>query len=541
MLALGAGVKRSLAVDDSLLRISDGYGTSLCIDFCTQTPTQETVQFDGAQIPVPRMHSATLDVDSDRVKVLARFASDDSPAGVLSQDGRIAVWSCPSLHETLLRATLVALGLRFGTHSTEERPSSRILPQFLLAHPQNWKVQERVLQSLFPERALSSLTLEEGGRNVSPQPTQEMVFSDEADTFHFHVLGESHPERTCEEKDKDILLPKNPLTPEQEQLHTPLFSPSVFFSALDEFRDKEESNRESTWRMGDALLYGEVVTSTQSMLHKNPKFLRALPAPIVSFASKQIAGRGRGANAWISPAGCMLVSPTLRVPLKDPASAASPDRSIRTSNLVFIQYLFAIAVTDACRAIDPSRKWADRIKLKWPNDIYAEFPSQDTWKKSELKKIGGILVNLNFGGGMVDIVIGCGLNILNEPPVASLAQLEALTNHDRQEPSNLRVERITAAIIAAFERIWSSFLENEELGFEPFLDRYVSDWVHSNQIVTLTTTTPHTTVRIESITTDYGLLRTVPLSSAQGSQYIDLQPDGNSFDMMKGLIKIKGK
>jgi len=268
VLALGAGVKRSLGIDDTLLRISDGHGTSLCIDFCTQTPTQESVQFDGAQIPVPRMHSATLDVDADRVKVLARFTSDDSPAGVLSQGGRIAVWSCPSLHETLLRATLVALGLQFGTHSTEEQPSSRILPQLLLAHPQNWKVQERVLQSLFPERALSSLTLEEGGRNVSPQPSQEMVFSDEADSFHFHVLGESHPERTCEEKDKDILLPKNPLTPEQEQLHTPLFSPSVFFSALDEFRDKEESNRESTWRMGDALLYGEVVTSTQSMLHK---------------------------------------------------------------------------------------------------------------------------------------------------------------------------------------------------------------------------------------------------------------------------------
>ena len=62
----------------------------------------------------------------------------------------------------------------------------------------------------------------------------------------------------------------------------------------------------------------------------------------------------------------------------------------------------------------------------------------------------------------------------------------------------------------------------------------------SNQIVTLTTTTPHTTVRVESITTDHGLLRTVPLSNAQGSQYIDLQPDGNSFDMMKGLIKMKG-
>lgn len=48
--------------------------------------------------------------------------------------------------------------------------------------------------------------------------------------------------------------------------------------------------------------------------------------------------------------------------------------------------------------------------------------------------------------------------------------------------------------------------------------------------------TPHTTVRIMGITPDHGLLRTEPLS---GGQYIDLQPDGNSFDMMKGLIKTK--
>ena len=263
VLALGAGVKRPLGIDESFLRISDGV-TSLCVDFYNQTPTQETVRFDGAQIPVPRIPSATLDVDADRVKILARFASDNSPAGVLSEGGRIAVWSCPSLHETLLRATLIALGLRLGTQGQ----SSSILPQLLLAHPQNWKVQERILQSLFPERALSSLTIEEGGGNASPQSTQGMVFSDEANSFHFHVLGESPPERNCEEKDRDILLPKKPLTPEQEQLHTPLFSSSVFFSALNEFRDKEESNRASTWRIGNALLYGEVVTSTQSMLEK---------------------------------------------------------------------------------------------------------------------------------------------------------------------------------------------------------------------------------------------------------------------------------
>ena len=232
VLALGAGVAQSA----NALRIADRFG----IGFYPDTPSRDTVQFEGVQIPVSRVHPTTLEVDAD---VLARFTSDGSPAGILSQGGRIAVWSCASLHETLLRATLVVLGLRLGAHSIE--PSRRILPQFLFAHPQNWKVQETILQSLFPE----------GGD----------VFSDEANSFHFHSLGESTPERTSEQKDRDILLPEKPLTPEQEQRHTPLFSPSAFFTALDEFRNKEEAG---TWRMGDALLYGEVVTSTQTMLDK---------------------------------------------------------------------------------------------------------------------------------------------------------------------------------------------------------------------------------------------------------------------------------
>ena len=63
----------------------------------------------------------------------------------------------------------------------------------------------------------------------------------------------------------------------------------------------------------------------------------------------------------------------------------------------------------------------------------------------------------------------------------------------------------------------------------------------SDQEVTLTTTTPHTPVRIVGITPEHGLLRTTPVSWSGVYQqgFIDLQPDGNSFDMMAGLIKTK--
>jgi hypothetical protein len=71
-------------------------------------------------------------------------------------------------------------------------------------------------------------------------------------------------------------------------------------------------------------------------------------------------------------------------------------------------------------------------------------------------------------------------------------------------------------------------------------------WVVSrDQLVTLTTTTPPKSVRLLGITLDHGLLRTVPADGHTRSWdertdgYIDLQPDGNSFDMLSGLICLK--
>lgn len=69
----------------------------------------------------------------------------------------------------------------------------------------------------------------------------------------------------------------------------------------------------------------------------------------------------------------------------------------------------------------------------------------------------------------------------------------------------------------------------------------------SDQLVTLTTVDPPVPVRIVGITHDHGLLRTIPERTGWGrsvrhgadDEYIDLQPDGNSFDIMAGLIKAK--
>ena len=139
--------------------------------------------------------------------------------------------------------------------------------------------------------------------------------------------------------------------------------------------------------------------------------------PIVSLATFQLAGRGRGSNTWLSPSGCLQFSVLVRVPL----AAALP-----ASRLVFVQYLVGLAVVRACR--DPRALGAERgarVRLKWPNDVYVDLPSEAGG--SEKKKVGGILVNTSFSDGNVDVVAGgsrlCAILIfflVPPPPYTSL-------------------------------------------------------------------------------------------------------------------------
>lgn len=109
-------------------------------------------------------------------------------------------------------------------------------------------------------------------------------------------------------------------------------------------------------------------------------------------ASYQLAGRGRGANVWLSPSGCLQFSVLIRVSL-----ATFP-----ASKLVFVQYLFALAVAEACREESVLGSVGNSVRLKWPNDLYAVLGDS----QESRRKIGGILVNTSFTDGNVDIVIG---------------------------------------------------------------------------------------------------------------------------------------
>ncbi|GAA5928180.1 biotin--[acetyl-CoA-carboxylase] ligase BPL1 [Sporobolomyces koalae] len=304
---------------------------------------------------------------------------------------------------------------------------------------------------------------------------------------------------------------------------TPLFNVPLYFSKLAQASHERPS-------VGQVLLYGEVVTSTQTMLDKNDTFLSAVPSGLVCLASHQVAGRGRGGNSWISPAGCLQFSLVSRIALSE------------SSRIVFVQYLFGLAVVQAVTSRAGYEKLG--VCLKWPNDLYADMGEGDGMAR--YKKIGGILVNSSFANGEFTIVTGCGINTSNPKPTTSLNELVEL--HNRRHGTNLAPfgpEELLALILGQFDGMWNAF---QEKGFGPFVDDYLERWIHSDQRVMLESTGQ--LVRIVGITPDHGLLRTVAINVDRNGnevfagaaaftatpQYIDLQPDGNRFDLMKGML-----
>lgn len=271
--------------------------------------------------------------------------------------------------------------------------------------------------------------------------------------------------------------------------------------------------------------------------------------------------------------------------------------------VVFIQYLAALAIAHALDPAPPSSKGEGPlgVRIKWPNDVYALVKGETG--RVEKVKMGGILVNSNYAGGQFRIMVGCGVNILNKLPTTSLASLTEIHNKSSPEAEPKlpmpTMEGSLARILAKFGSMWEEFLAAPGGGFEPFLNDYLDRWLHSyvpsslvfrtshailccspvdpfqpcpspllpssDQLVHLLTTNPPTPVRITTITLDHGLLRTTPVrtnrdayggeydgfrtrmgamglsdkKTEQQEQYIDLQPDGNSFDIMAGMIRAK--
>ncbi|KAI1362271.1 biotin-protein ligase [Xylaria arbuscula] len=303
-----------------------------------------------------------------------------------------------------------------------------------------------------------------------------------------------------------------------EVKETPYFNHHAYYSGLRDYR-REDTEAEE-W--GDYLLYGEVLTSTNTILDKNFKLLSKLPSGFTVVATTQVAGRGRGTNVWVSPAGCLVMSTVINHP--GHLAASRP--------VVFIQYLAAVAIVQAIKTYG---KGYDEVpvKLKWPNDIYARDPSNTSSDEPTYVKIGGILSNCVYSSGSYQIVLGIGVNTTNGRPTTSL---------DALLPPHLppfSIEKLVAHILTRLETLYKAFLRN---GFTRDMEHaYYAHWLHGRQIVTLEAE-GGVRARIVGITTDWGMLRAEELgrdSDRPTGRMWALQSDENSFDFFRGLVKRK--
>jgi BirA family biotin operon repressor/biotin-[acetyl-CoA-carboxylase] ligase len=114
------------------------------------------------------------------------------------------------------------------------------------------------------------------------------------------------------------------------------------------------------------------------------------PGNVWVTARRQLGGRGRRGRVWISEEGNLYASLLLIDPAPISAMGSLP---------------IAVALS-LYRAIVSEMPWAaDRVAIKWPNDILVDD-----------MKVSGILVEAeNLGDGRQAVVIGCGVNIAHRP------------------------------------------------------------------------------------------------------------------------------
>ncbi|EEA24764.1 biotin holocarboxylase synthetase [Talaromyces marneffei ATCC 18224] len=304
---------------------------------------------------------------------------------------------------------------------------------------------------------------------------------------------------------------------------TPYFNHHAFYSNL---RHYQSLSKEAVVDFGRSIIYGEVVTSTSSMLEKNTRLLRRLPAGFTMTATVQVAGRGRGSNVWVSPAGALIFSTVVRHPMEKMQSAP----------IVFIQYLAAMAVVKGIKTYDKGYEQLP-IKMKWPNDVYAMDPAEPD--KQKYTKICGILVNSHYSSEEYVSVVGIGINATNAAPTTSLnAIVEKFASPATIKSSPIILEKLLARILTVFEELYIRFLRT---GFDKqFEDMYYEDWLHMHQIVTLEEQ-GGVRARIKGITRDFGLLLAEELGweDRPTGRVWQLQSDNNSFDFFRGLLKRK--
>ncbi|MBZ3683962.1 bifunctional biotin--[acetyl-CoA-carboxylase] ligase/biotin operon repressor BirA [Providencia huaxiensis] len=191
---------------------------------------------------------------------------------------------------------------------------------------------------------------------------------------------------------------------------------------------------------GVNIIVEPVIDSTnQYMLER----INSLKSGDTCLAEYQSAGRGRRGRQWISPFGCNLYLSMYWKLDQGPAAA------------VGLSLVVGIVIAEALNKISQ-----DKVKVKWPNDLYMND-----------KKLAGILVELTGKtGDAAHIIIGIGINIgMNKNNIENANTITQEWSSLRDEVENIERNELSANIIKSLRK---SLVIFEREGLEPFLERW---------------------------------------------------------------------
>ncbi|EMB3084768.1 bifunctional biotin--[acetyl-CoA-carboxylase] ligase/biotin operon repressor BirA [Providencia rettgeri] len=183
-----------------------------------------------------------------------------------------------------------------------------------------------------------------------------------------------------------------------------------------------------------------VINSTnQYMLERIP----SLKSGDTCLAEYQSAGRGRRGRQWVSPFGCNLYLSMYWKLDQGPAAA------------IGLSLVVGIVIAETLNKISQ-----EKVKVKWPNDLYMND-----------KKLAGILIELTGKtGDAAHIIIGIGINIgMNKNNIESSNTITQEWSSLRDEVEDIERNELSVNIIKALRESLVIF-ENE--GLKPFLDRW---------------------------------------------------------------------
>ena len=222
------------------------------------------------------------------------------------------------------------------------------------------------------------------------------------------------------------------------------------------------------------------------------------------------------------------------------------DRNNLPAPLVFVQYIVSLAMVEAIRSFDSGFEDFP-VKLKWPNDVYCENPDfkQDSKDEDNLEfyKVGGLLINSNVLDNQYVLVAGLGVNVSNYAPSISLNTIVNKLNSGVEKTKNLPPLDISPL---------KNYLLNTMLSLVPCLPSS-GLWalVHLRTCTTRdgyiqtklsrwsSTTMSKPRLLVFPRITGMLIVEEVDRNNKPIGKTYELQPDGNSFDMMKGLLKKK--